>query len=405
MTAFASRQSFATQVDGQKEVEASGATVGEVVDDLVARYPRLREQLLTSDGELHRFVNVYLNGQDVRYLAELDTPVGDATRSIILPAMAGGSIRSVKRHRGATRPSIDAIGHTPLVELARFSPNPSVRLLAKLEGINPTGSVKDRVARYLIEGLERVGPARSRLDHPRAVQRQHRHLAGHDLPAQGYRLTVVMPDNVTRERRQLLELYGAEIIDRRLSSGSNGAVALARKMAGDDPRYVMPDQYANPANPRRTTRRPAAEIIADCPELDVFVAGLGTGGTLMGVGRRLREASARTCASTPPSRCPARQVQGLRSLDEGFVPEIFDPSVLDGSSSSRPRSRSKRCAADRDAREFSPAFRRVACWPSRRGWRSGWSPARSSRCWPTAAGSTYRRTSGRATWKTNLWRG
>ena len=145
----------------------------------------------------------------------------------------------------------------------------------------------------------------------------------------GRPLTVVMPSNVTRERRQLLDIYGATIVESPAELGSNGAVALARRMAADDPRYVMPDQYANPANPRAHYDTTGPEIIEDCPELDVFVAGLGTGGTLTGVGRRLREyrSGVKVFAAEP---VPGEMVQGLRSLDEGFVPEVFDPSVLDG---------------------------------------------------------------------------
>ena len=123
-------------------------------------------------------------------------------------------------------------------------------------------------------------------------------------------------------------MYGAQIIDSPGELGSNGAVALARKLAAEDPRYVLPDQYANPRQPARPLRDDRPEILADCPEMDVFVAGLGTGGTLMGVGRRLREES-RACASYAAEPMPGERVQGLRSLDEGFVPEIFDASVLD----------------------------------------------------------------------------
>jgi [CysO sulfur-carrier protein]-thiocarboxylate-dependent cysteine synthase len=145
----------------------------------------------------------------------------------------------------------------------------------------------------------------------------------------GYRVVVVLPDNVTRERRQLLRLFGAEIIDSPGALGSNGAVAMAKELVAADPQYVMPYQYGNPANPGVHEATTAEEIIADCPEVDVFVAGLGTGGTLMGVGRRLKRhrADIRVYAAEP---LPGDAVQGLRSLDEGFIPEIFDPSVLDG---------------------------------------------------------------------------
>ena len=224
---------------------------------------------------------------------------------------------------------IDLIGHTPLVEIQRFNPNPDVRLLVKLEGANPTGSVKDRVARYLVEDLERSG----RLSPDSVILEPSSGNTGISLALvcrlKGYRLAVVMPDNVTRERRQLLEIYGAQIIDSPGAQGSNGAVAMARELAASDSRYVMADQYANPANPLAHYETTGPEIIADCPEVDVFVAGLGTGGTLMGAGRRLREHNpqVKVYAAEP---MPGEMVQGLRSLDEGFVPEIFDASRLDG---------------------------------------------------------------------------
>jgi len=224
---------------------------------------------------------------------------------------------------------IEAIGNTPLVELSRFNSNPSVRLLAKLEGANPTGSVKDRVARYLIEGLEREG----RLAGDSIILEPSSGNTGISLAMicrlKGYRLTIVMPANVTHERRQLLAIYGAEIIESSAELGSNGAVELARRLVREDRRYVMPDQYANPRNPLAHYETTGPEILADCPELDVFVAGLGTGGTLMGVGRRLREekSAVKVYAAEP---MPGELVQGLRSLDDGFVPEILDPSLLAG---------------------------------------------------------------------------
>ena len=224
---------------------------------------------------------------------------------------------------------IEAIGHTPLVEIPRFCPNPRVKLLVKLEGVNPTGSVKDRVARYMIEGLEAAG----RLKDDSIVLEPSSGNTGIALAMicrlRGWPLTVVMPANVTRERRQMLDIYGAAVVESPAELGSNGAVALARQMAADDPRFVMPDQYANPLNPRAHYETTAPEIIADCPEIDAFVAGLGTGGTLTGVGRRLHEyrPDVRIYAAEP---MPGEMVQGLRSLEDGFVPEIFDPSVVDG---------------------------------------------------------------------------
>jgi len=224
---------------------------------------------------------------------------------------------------------LDTVGNTPLVEIARLSPHPSVRLFAKLEALNPTGSVKDRAAKYLIDDLERSGrlTAGSVLLEPTSGN------TGIALAMiarrKGYRIVLVMPDNVTSERRQMAELFGAEIVDSPGEQGSNGAIALARSMAAADPRYVMPDQYSNTANPQAHYETTGPEILADCPEIAAFVAGLGTGGTLMGVGRYLREhrPGVRTYAAEP---MPGENVQGLRSLDEGFVPEIFDPSQIDG---------------------------------------------------------------------------
>ena len=232
-------------------------------------------------------------------------------------------------HGGRYASIVDAVGNTPLVEIPRMCPNPNVRLYAKLEGLNPTGSVKDRIAKYLIDDLEASG----RLGPDSIIIEPSSGNTGIALAMmarrKGHRVAVVMPDNVTRERRQLLTIFGAQIIDSPGERGSNGAVQLARQMVAGDARYVMPDQYGNPANPLAHYETTGPEILADCPEVDVFIAGLGTGGTLMGVGRRLREANpdVRIIAAEPR---PGEKVQGLRSLDEGFVPEIFDPAMLDG---------------------------------------------------------------------------
>jgi [CysO sulfur-carrier protein]-thiocarboxylate-dependent cysteine synthase len=222
-----------------------------------------------------------------------------------------------------------AIGHTPLVEIPRMSPKPSVRLFAKLEMANPTGSVKDRVAKALIEDLEASG----RLKADSIILEPTSGNTGIALAMigrrKGYRVTLVMPDNVTTERRQLVDLFGAEVIQSPGELGSNGAIALAKELVAAEPRYVMPYQYGNEANPRVHEETTGPEILADCPEIDAFVAGLGTGGTLMGVARFFRRAkpSVRVFAAEP---LPGENVQGLRSLEEGFVPEILDPSLLDG---------------------------------------------------------------------------
>ncbi len=224
---------------------------------------------------------------------------------------------------------VDAIGHTPLVEIPRMSPDLAVRIFAKLEMANPTGSVKDRVAKALIEDLERSG----RLGPGSVILEPTSGNTGIALAMigrrKGYRVTLVMPDNITTERRQMAALFGAEVIDSPGALGSNGAIALARELAAGDRRYVMPYQYGNDANPRVHEETTGPEILADCPDVDVFVAGLGTGGTLMGVARFFRRAKpgVRIFAAEP---LPGDAVQGLRSLDEGFVPEIFDPGLLDG---------------------------------------------------------------------------
>ncbi|HEY7832089.1 MAG TPA: cysteine synthase family protein [Ktedonobacterales bacterium] len=223
---------------------------------------------------------------------------------------------------------IDAIGHTPLVELPALSPSATVRLYAKLEGMNPTGSVKDRIARQMIAEAERDG----RLVPGSVILEPTSGNTGIGLAmiarVRGYRFVAVMPDNVTAERRQMLALYGAEIVDSPGVEGSNGAVRLAQRLAAAEPRYVLLYQYGNPANPRAHEETTAPELIADLPDLDVFVAGLGTGGTLTGVGRRLK-------AHNPAIRIVAAEplqgegVQGLRSLADGFIPPVLDSAVLD----------------------------------------------------------------------------
>jgi [CysO sulfur-carrier protein]-thiocarboxylate-dependent cysteine synthase len=231
-------------------------------------------------------------------------------------------------HGGRYSSILDAIGHTPLVEIPRMSPNPEVRIFAKLEMMNPTGSVKDRIARALIADLE----ASDRLRPDSIILEPTSGNTGIALAMigrrKGYRVALVMPDNVTQERRQLAALFGAEVIDSPGRLGSNGAIALAKHLVEKDPRFVMPYQYGNPANPLAHELTTGPEILADCPEIDVFVAGLGTGGTLMGVARFLGRAKpgVRIVAAEP---LPGEDVQGLRSLDDGFVPEILDPDLLD----------------------------------------------------------------------------
>ncbi|HEX9889987.1 MAG TPA: cysteine synthase family protein [Nitriliruptorales bacterium] len=220
-----------------------------------------------------------------------------------------------------------AIGNTPLVGLPSLSPE-GYRIYLKLEGHNPTGSVKDRVAKYLIEQAEKDG----RLQPGQRILEPTSGNTGIALAAictpKGYPLTCVMPENTSDERKQLLELFGAELVFSPANEGSNGSVRLAQQMAGDDPALFMPFQYGNPANPMSHYETTAPEIIADLPEVAAFVAGLGTGGTVTGVGRRLKQwnPDVRIYAAEPEY---GDLVYGLRNLDEGYVPEVLDLSVLD----------------------------------------------------------------------------
>ncbi|TML64180.1 MAG: cysteine synthase [Actinobacteria bacterium] len=231
---------------------------------------------------------------------------------------------------------LDLIGDTPLVGIHQLSPNANVQVYAKLEGQNPGGSSKDRIALKMVELAERDGLLRPGdiILEPSSGNTG----IGLALVAKlrGYRLSVVMPENTSIERRQLLEIFGAEVVLSPGEEGSNGAIRLAEKLAADDPSLVMLFQYGNPANPLAHYEHTGPEIWRDCPEVDVFVAGLGTSGTLMGVGRFLKEQnpSIRVAAVEPPS---GELVQGLRSLDDGFVPPIFDPALLDRKFIVRPR--------------------------------------------------------------------
>jgi len=223
---------------------------------------------------------------------------------------------------------LDLVGSTPLVELPRLSPGPSVRLLAKLEGQNPTGSIKDRVAKAMLDAAEASGelePGRRLLEPTSGNTGIALALAA---KLRGYPLTCVMPASVTAERRRLLRLYGAEIVESPGDEGSNGAVRLALELAERDPSFFMPFQYANEANPRAHYEGTGAEIAAALDRVDVFVAGLGTGGTLMGAGERLRESFPHVViAAAEP--LPGDEVMGLRSLTDGYVPPILDVTRLD----------------------------------------------------------------------------
>jgi cysteine synthase len=235
-----------------------------------------------------------------------------------------------------TETVLGLIGDTPLVGIHALSPNPSVRIYAKLEGQNPGGSSKDRIALAMIDLAERDGTLRpgDTILEPSSGNTG----IGLALVAKlrGYHLRVVLPDNVSVERRQLLEIFGVDIVLSDGAEGSNGAIRRAEQLAADEPSLRLLFQYGNPANPLAHYEGTGPEIWRDCPEVDVFVAGLGTSGTLMGVGRFLKEhkPDVRIVAVEPPA---GELVQGLRSLDDGFVPPIFDPTVLDRKLIVRPR--------------------------------------------------------------------
>jgi cysteine synthase B len=225
--------------------------------------------------------------------------------------------------------TLDLVGNTPLVEIAALSPKPSVHLYAKLEGQNPTGSVKDRIAKYMVAAAERDGrlkPGQTILEPTSGNTGIALALIGQ---LKGYPVKVVMPDAVSEERIELLRAFGAEIIFSPGELGTNGSVEMARRVAAEHPDWFMPFQYENEENPQAHYETTAPELLADLPQLTHFVAGLGTGGTLTGVGRRLKEhnPAIRIVAAAPH---PGDLVQGLRSLEEGYIPPVFDERVLDG---------------------------------------------------------------------------
>jgi [CysO sulfur-carrier protein]-thiocarboxylate-dependent cysteine synthase len=334
------------EVGGARQVEADGTTVRELLDDLAARYPSLGAQIL-ENGNVAPFVNVYLGGEDVRTLEGLETVVDAGQTLILLPAMAGGapdagagtarrrrpvyvhpSRRTAGARSGAAGSLLDLVGNTPLVDLPRISPKPSVQIYAKLEGQNPSGSIKDRVAKAMIEAAEAAGelaPGRRLLEPTSGNTGIALALVA---KLKGYPLTCVMPENATEERRRLLRLYGAEIVDSPADEGSNGAVRMALELAESEPGYFMPFQYGNAANPRAHYAGTGAEIADALDRVDILVAGLGTGGTLMGTGERLRESfpDVVVAAAEP---LPGDPVMGLRSLADGYVPPILDVAKLD----------------------------------------------------------------------------
>jgi cysteine synthase B len=315
------------EVGGVREVEASGSSMRELLNDLAGRYPGLGAQIL-NDGEIAPFVNVYLDNEDVRTLDGLDTPVAEGSTVILLPAMAGGQLHDVRPKPIVAGSLLELVGNTPLVELRRLSPNPNVKIYAKLEGQNPTGSIKDRVAKAMIEDAE----ARGELVPGRELLEPTSGNTGISLAMvaklKGYPLTCVLPESATAERVRLLELFGARIVFSPAEEGSNGAVRLALRLAEENPTYYMPFQYANEANPRAHYEGTGAEIAEALPRVDAFVAGLGTGGTLMGCAERLRESfpDVQVVAAEP---LQGDLIYGLRSLEDGYVPPILDVRKLD----------------------------------------------------------------------------
>ena len=308
-------------VGGAREVDASGTTLRELLADLVERFPSLGRQVLEGGNELAPFVNVYVDNEDIRTLEGLDTPVRENTTVILLPAMAGGE-------RTLTPSILEAIGQTPLIELPRLSPEGGARIYAKLEGQNPTGSLKDRIAKAMVEAAEGTGE----LEAGRELLEPTSGNTGISLAMvaklKGHPLTCVLPENSTPERIKLLQLYGAKLVFSPGSEGSNGAVRMALDLAEREPRYFMLNQYANEANSRAHYEGTGAEIVEALPRVDALVAGLGTGGTLMGAGERVREAfpDAIVAAAEP---LQGDLVYGLRSLADGYVPPILDVSKLD----------------------------------------------------------------------------
>ena len=243
---------------------------------------------------------------------------------------------------------LDLIGNTPMVDVSQLSPSPGVRILAKLEGQNPFGSVKDRIAKSLIETAEADGTLTpgKRIIEPSSGN------TGIALAAiarlKGYPITIVMPENVSVERRQLLEIYGADIITTPGAEGSNGAVRHAQQLADEHPDWAFLYQYANNANPQAHYDTTGPEIWRDVPDITHFVAGLGTSGTLMGVGTFLKEQNPdiKVLAVEPPI---GERVEGLRNLDEGYIPPVYEkwggPELLDGKRIVRPRESSRRASS------------------------------------------------------------
>ena len=235
---------------------------------------------------------------------------------------------------------LDMIGNTPMVDVSQLSPNPAVRILGKMEGQNPAGSVKDRIALNMILEAEADGTLKPGQTLIESSSGNTGIAMAMIAKIRGYPIKIVLPENVSIERRQLLEVFGAEIIDSPGEEGSNGAVRRAQALADEHPEWAFLFQYANEANPRAHYETTGPEIWADCPEITHFVAGLGTSGTLMGVGRFLKEKNPaiKVLAVEPPL---GEKVEGLRNLEEGYIPEVYEKwdgaDLLDGKRIVRPR--------------------------------------------------------------------
>ena len=316
-----------TYTDGAKAVEANGATLTALIDDLEGNHPGLKGRLL-ENGDLRRFVNVYINDEDVRFIGGLEA---DARRR--RPGRrAPGGCRRMTRFDSL----LESVGGTPLIGLPRLSPSPDVRIWAKMEDRNPTGSIKDRPALKMIEQAEKDGTLRPGATILEPTSGNTGISLAMAAKLKGYRIVCVMPENTSEERRQLLRMWGAEIVSSPAAGGSNEAVRVAKRIAGEHPDWVMLYQYGNDANALSHEQGTGPEILADLPEITHFVAGLGTTGTLMGVSPLLPRAKPEVKIVAAEPRY-GELVYGLRNLDEGFVPELYDATLIDSRFSVGPR--------------------------------------------------------------------
>ena len=319
-----------TYTDGEKSVTGEGANLSALIDDLESSHPGIKERLI-DDGDLRRFVNVYVNDEDVRFIGGLEAALSDGDQVVVLPGRRRG-LSGMTRYDNL----LASVGGTPLVGLPRLSPTPDVRLWAKLEDRNPTGSIKDRPALRMVEEAEKDGLLRPGCTILEPTSGNTGISLAMAAKLKGYRLVCVMPENTSEERRQLLRMWGAEIITSPAAGGSNEAVRVAKQVAEEHPDWVMLYQYGNEANSLAHQEGTGPEILADLPSVTHFVGGLGTTGTLMGVSRFFREAKpdVRIIAAEPRY---GELVYGLRNLDEGFVPELYDADLIDARFSVGPR--------------------------------------------------------------------